>query len=348
MGGQSSRLPAPPRAADARIVTMAPEDGSSATQPAAKAAPAVETRGLRKTFGRFVAVDDLSIDVGQGEVFGFLGPNGAGKTTSVKMLMGLTHPTAGEARLLGRSLGDREARRRIGFLPELFRFHDWLTGEEVLDLHARLYGMDTAERQRRIPEVLDLVGMYDRRRERMRSYSKGMQQRIGIAQALLPDPRLVFLDEPTSALDPIGRLDVRAIIQTLRAEGRTVFLNSHLLSEVESVCDRVAIINRGRVAAIGPMRELLSRELLVDLRLGRLDGDVECLVALYGDVREIRRNDGRPALVTVEVRDEESIAALVDALVRAGVPVFGATPHHQSLESLFFEVVETSQDGQPV
>lgn len=305
---------------------------------------AVETRALRKVFGTFVAVDDLTIAVGEGEVFGFLGPNGAGKTTSVKMLMGLTRPTSGAAHLLGQPLGNREARRRIGFLPELFRFHDWLTGAELLDLHARLYGMSDAERRRRVPEVLHLVGMYGRRDERLRAYSKGMQQRIGLAQALLPDPKLVILDEPTSALDPIGRLDVRTIIQTLRAEGRTVFLNSHLLSEVESVCDRVAIINRGRVAATGPMRELLSRELLVELRLGRLDDDVERIVARQGAVRHIARDPGRPPVVTVEVRDEEMVARLIDALVAAGVPVYGATPHHRSLEELFFEVVETTPE----
>lgn len=311
---------------------------------ASSARLAVETRRLRKVFGGFVAVDDLTISVGEGEVFGFLGPNGAGKTTSVKMLMGLTRPTSGEARLLGRPLGDRAARSRIGFLPEMFRFHDWLTGEELLDLHARLYGMSAAERRRRVPEVLHLVGMYGRRGERLRSYSKGMQQRVGLAQALLPDPQLVILDEPTSALDPIGRLDVRTIIQTLRAEGCTVFLNSHLLSEVESVCDRVAIINRGRVAATGPMRDLLSRELLVELRLGRLDGDVEALIARHGAIRQVVRDPRRPATATVEVSDEEAVARLIDALVAAGVPVYGATPHHRSLEEVFFEVVETTPE----
>ena len=320
---------------------MPADDLAVAAEPARLA---VETRALRKVFGAFVAVDDLTIAVGEGEVFGFLGPNGAGKTTSVKMLMGLTRPTSGEARLLDRPLGNREARRRIGFLPEMFRFHDWLTGAELLDLHARLYGMTDAERRRRVPEVLHLVGMYGRRDERLRAYSKGMQQRIGLAQALLPDPKLVILDEPTSALDPIGRLDVRTIIQSLRAEGWTVFLNSHLLSEVESVCDRVAIINRGRVAATGPMRELLSRELLVELRLGRIDDDVERLIARFGSIRDVARDPLRPAIVTVEMGDEEAVARLIDALVAASVPVFGATPHHRSLEELFFEVVETTPE----
>ena len=305
---------------------------------------AIETGSLRKVFGSFVAVDDLTIAVGQGEVFGFLGPNGAGKTTSVKMLMGLTRPTSGVAHLLGRPLGDRNARRRIGFLPELFRFHDWLTGEELLELHAQLYGMAEPERRRRIPEVLQQVGMYGRRAERLRSYSKGMQQRIGLAQALLPDPKLVILDEPTSALDPIGRLDVRTIIQSLRAEGTTVFLNSHLLSEVESVCDRVAIINRGRVVAAGSMRDLLNRELLVELRLGRLDDDVRRIIERYGGVRHIVNDPGRPPVITVEARDEETVALLIDALVAAAVPVYGATPHHLSLEELFFEVVETTPE----
>lgn len=300
---------------------------------------AVETTRLRKAYGRFIAVSDLTLAVRQGEVFGFLGPNGAGKTTSIKMLMGLVRPTSGQARLLDRPLGDREAKRKVGFLPELFRFHDWLTGEELLDFHGKLYGMSVAERRRRIPEVLELVGLTHRAKQPVRSYSKGMQQRAGLAQALLNDPKIVFLDEPTSALDPLGRLDVRTIIGGLRDEGKTVFLNSHLLSEVESVCDRVAIINRGTVAAVGPMEELLRRELLIELRLGRWGEDIEAIVLRFGTIRDVRLGDSFP-VVSVELDDEERVARLIDALVGRGVPIYGATPHRLSLEELFFEVVE--------
>ncbi|MCO5178234.1 MAG: ABC transporter ATP-binding protein [Thermomicrobiales bacterium] len=322
--------------------TAASRDVSRASfQPAA-----LETQHLHKRFGRVVAVDDLTIRVAAGEVFGFLGPNGAGKTTSIKMLMGLTRPTSGTARLLDRPLGDREARKRIGFLPEMFHFHEWLTGAELLDMHARLYGMSATERRARIPEVLEQVGMFSRRDQRLDSYSKGMKQRIGLAQALLPDPLVVFLDEPTSALDPIGRIDVRRIIQTLRDDGRTVFLNSHLLSEVESVCDRVAIINRGRVAATGPMRDLLGRELVVNLRLGRYDDDVQRAVMSFATMHGVERVRDA-SVVAVEVGDEETIARLVDALVALGVPVYGVTPHQQTLEDLFIQVVDASDERDP-
>jgi ABC-2 type transport system ATP-binding protein len=303
---------------------------------------AVETRALRKVYGRSVVVNDLSLTVRQGEVFGFLGPNGAGKTTSVKMLMGLIRPTSGQAWLLGRPLGDREAKRKIGFLPELFRFHDWLSGEELLDLHGKLYGMSSAERRRRIPEVLELVGLAERRKDLVHSYSKGMQQRAGLAQALLNDPSVVFLDEPTSALDPVGRLEVRNIIRTLRDSGKTVFLNSHLLSEVEMVCDRVAIINRGPVAAIGTVHELLRREPVVALVVGDTGFDLRGLLERHGDLRSVERTGDR-ITAQLAVSDDASIATVVDELVRAGVPVYAVTPHGPTLEELFFEIV--SADG---
>jgi ABC-2 type transport system ATP-binding protein len=299
---------------------------------------AVETLSLRKVFGRFVSVADLSIQVRQGEVFGFLGPNGAGKTTSIKMLMGLVRPTSGTARLLGKPLGDRGAKRQIGFLPELFRFHDWLTGEEFLELHGKLYGMSAAERRRRIPEVLGMVGLADRGHQPLRSYSKGMQQRAGLAQALLNSPRVVFLDEPTSALDPVGRRDVRDIIRRLRDEGRTVFLNSHLLSEVESVCDRVAIINHGQVAAVGPMRELLRRELTVEFRLDDWNEVIADSLRRHGSVEGVHDDAGH-VVVAVTIEDDEQVARAVDALVAAGARVYGVTPHSLTLEELFFEVV---------
>jgi ABC-2 type transport system ATP-binding protein len=311
------------------------------------APPAVETRGLRKVYRGSVAVADLTLDIRQGEVFGLLGPNGAGKTTSVKMLMGLVRPTAGSARLLGRPLGDREAKRRIGFLPELFRFHDWLTGAELLDFHGKLYGMSAAERRRRIAEVLELVGLARRAAEPVRSYSKGMQQRAGLAQALLNDPDLVFLDEPTSALDPLGRLEVRNIIRTLREAGKTVVLNSHLLSEVEMVCDRVAIVNRGQVAAVGPIRELVGEELAVELVIDSCRNDAETLLARYGTVRDVVADGPERQKVRLEVHDDDAIAAVIGELVRAGVRVYAATPIQATLEELFFDIVAAEQPERP-
>ncbi|MDW8005256.1 MAG: ABC transporter ATP-binding protein [Thermomicrobium sp.] len=306
---------------------------------------AIETRGLRKVYGDRVALADLSITVGYGEVFGFLGPNGAGKTTAVKMLVGLIRPTAGDGRVLGYPLGDHRARRQIGYLPELFRFHDWLTGEELLDLHGQLYGLSRAERRRRIPEVLELVGLTEAARRRVRTYSKGMQQRIGIAQALLAAPRLVILDEPTSALDPLGRRDVRDLIRRLRADGVTVFLNSHLLSEVEAVCDRVAFVNHGRVIAIGPLDELLRGELVVEFRLGALpDGTLAALERIV-QVEDVRSGE-HPVLIA-RAPDETRIARAVDLLVAAGVPVYGVIPERRSLEDLFVRLVE-DQEQSPV
>src|SRR5262249_39850275 len=198
---------------------------------------AIRTRGLRKVFGARVAVRDLTLDVPRGEVFGLLGPNGAGKSTSVKMLLGLIFSTSGKAEILGRPAGDVKARSKVGFLPEHFRFYEWLTPAELLKLHGRLYGMSQGVLSERIPTLLDLVGLTPHRDKRLQEFSKGMLQRIGLAQALLNDPELIFLDEPTSGLDPFGRRMVRDVIKAQRDRGATVLLNSHLLGEVEITCD---------------------------------------------------------------------------------------------------------------
>src|SRR5436309_5800386 len=206
----------------------------------------LETHGLRKQFGGKVAVADLTLTLRRGEVFGFLGPNGAGKTTSIKMLLGLVAPTAGTARLLGAPIGSIYARARLGFLPEHFRFHDWLTGREFLRCHGQLYRMSTGRLAARIEELLARIDLLDAADRKLREYSKGMLQRVGLAQALLNQPELVFLDEPTSGLDPLGRLLVRDVIHELRARGTAVFLNSHLLGEIEATCDRVVFLKAGR------------------------------------------------------------------------------------------------------
>jgi ABC-2 type transport system ATP-binding protein len=218
----------------------------------------IETTSLRKQYGALTAVDGINLSVDAGEVFGFLGPNGAGKTTTVKMLLGLVAPSAGEARVLGCRPGDPAAMRRIGFLPEHFRFPPWLTAYNFLDTHGQLYGMSAAERRKRIPGLLERVGLGGRARSRLGEFSKGMQQRVGLAQALLNEPALIFLDEPTSGLDPVGRYEVREIIRELRQRGVTVFLNSHFLSEVEVTCDRVAIVKRGRLVRVGSLEELFG------------------------------------------------------------------------------------------
>ncbi len=306
--------------------------------------PAIEARGLQKAFGDLVAVDDLTITVGQGEVYGFLGPNGAGKSTTVKILTGLIRPTAGEARLLGRKLGDRRTKREIGYLPELFRFHDWLTANEFLDVHGRLAGMTRSQRQQRIPEALQLVGLTGRGDDRLRTFSKGMQQRAGLAQALLHNPKLIFLDEPTSALDPIGRRIVRDVIRELSAAGTTIFLNSHLLSEVELVSDRVAILNRGVVVAEGRLDELRPQGFAVSLRLDGWSDERRDVVMRLATIDSLEQLADDLAALTVTVPDEATIAELVAGLVGVGARVYEVTPRKETLEDLFVNLVDQA-DG---
>ena len=205
-------------------------------------------------FGTKVAVSNLSLTVRRGEIFGFLGPNGAGKSTSIKMLLGLVKPSSGQAFVLGVPSDDIDVRAKIGFLPEDFRFYTWLTASELLKLHGRLGGMPASLLRERVPALLDLVGLSAHREKRLREFSKGMLQRIGLAQALIHEPELVFLDEPTSGLDPMGRRLVRDVIRAQRDRGATVFLNSHILSEIEIACDRVVFIKEGEVVASHNLR----------------------------------------------------------------------------------------------
>ena len=297
---------------------------------------AIETDGLRKVFGDNVAVRGLSLQVQQGEVFGFLGPNGAGKTTSIKMLLGLVAPTAGTATLLGAPLGDRAARARIGFLPEHFRFHDWLTAGEFLTLHGQLYGLPPGRLRPRLAELLELVGLTPFRDKPLRTFSKGMLQRIGLAQALLNDPALVFLDEPTSGLDPVGRRLVRDIIRDLRSLGTTVFLNSQLLSEVEITCDRVAFIKHGEVVRVSDLKTLVDGETSVTVRAGGLTPETLAGLSQWG--RNLRADGDH---LTLTVADTAALPAITRYLVAQGADVYALTPQHLSLEELFIQIVGT-------
>jgi len=297
----------------------------------------IETEHLRKEYSRKVAVADLNLQVGQGEVFGFLGPNGAGKTTSIKMLLGLAAPTKGEARLLGKPIGQPAARSRVGFLPEHFRFHDWLTGEEFLHLHGRLYGMADADRKQRVPELLKRVGLEEHANKKLRGYSKGMLQRAGLAMALLNRPAIVFLDEPTSGLDPVGRILVRDIIREERAQGATVFLNSHLLSEVEVTCDRVVFIKQGTVIKAVAMNELEQGAVPVEIRTGPLPTDRAALLNGLNRFGRDARAEGDRLYVTID--DQSRLPDLARWLIGQGLDVYALTPQHISLESLFLQVV---------
>lgn len=294
----------------------------------------LETNYLTKMYGSKTGCSDICLALDKGQIFGFLGPNGAGKSTLVKMLVGLLFPTSGTASILGRPLGDLEARRKMGFLPENFRYQEWLTGEELLSFHASLYKLAGEEKRRRIPYVLEQVGLAGKGNQKIGSYSKGMQQRLGLACALLPDPDLVFLDEPTSALDPLGRREVREIMLELRSRGKTVFLNSHLLSEVEMVCDRVAIINQGRILATGSMEELLVDTVDVEMQVEGLTP------SLVNELESLSRSccvNG--ALVSLTLGSREEIPSIAAAVVRSGAQLFSLQAKHNSLEDLFVSLI---------
>jgi ABC-2 type transport system ATP-binding protein len=273
-------------------------------------------------------------------VFGFLGPNGAGKTTSLKMLLGLVEPTAGRGTVLGRPLGNRPARAQLGFLPEHFRFHDWLTGRELLHFHGRLYGMPAARITARAEELLARVDLIDAAHRKLREYSKGMLQRIGLAQALMNDPALVFLDEPTSGLDPIGRLLVRDIIRELKARGTSVFLNSHLLGEVEATCDRVVFVKQGR--SIHELELAAAGEsLAVELELG--GADAETLAGLASLARPGGPFEHVNGVVRLEVANEETLPALAQLVVGRGARLYRMSAARKSLETWFLEVMGEDQ-----
>lgn len=313
---------------------------------------AIRTHGLRKLYGTKVAVADLTLEVPKGEVFGFLGPNGAGKSTAVKMLLGLVKPNDGEASVLGHRPGDQQALRMIGFLPEHFRFHEWLHAAELLDVHGRLYGMDAPARRRRIPQVLELVGLAEQARRPISGFSKGMLQRIGLALALLNEPTLVFLDEPTSALDPFGRMLVRTIIHDLKQQGTTVFLNSHLLGEVEATCDRVAFIRAGTILDTQVLTELGAGRLRVEIKVDVITPTLEQTLAEL-----VHATDGnmiplcpppsvKETTLMYDILDEALIPEIAERTVRSGARLYGLTSRRRSLEQLFLDIVGAEDSGQ--
>ena len=312
---------------------VAEETKAAAPPSAAAGTPAVKTVELSKRFGRTVALASLTMTVPRGEVFGFLGPNGAGKTTAVKLLLGLLRPTSGEGWLLGKPVGDLGTRRHIGYLPELFRYQSWLSAEEVLALHCELAPLPRSSWKDEIKTVLDTVGLSDRASDRVGTFSKGMQQRLGLGAALLGEPELVFLDEPTSALDPVGRHDVREIIRGLASRGTAVFLNSHLLSEVEQVCDRVAVVDHGRVIASGTMDELLGGTAVRVRVVGLTPADKNKL-------SDFGRIDDEDDQLTFANLSPDRVPDLVAAIVGMGGRVFEVAPRHQTLEDRFLQLLE--------
>jgi ABC-2 type transport system ATP-binding protein len=301
--------------------------------------PAVWASGLRKRYGAQQAVADVSLEVGRGQVVGLLGPNGAGKTSVIKMLLGLVRPDAGEVLLLGWPATDPAARARVGYLPELFRYQPWLSPTEVLALHVRLSGVTVPAREQQ--DCLALVGLADRAGDRLGGFSKGMQQRLGLAVALVARPELVVLDEPTSALDPLGRVDVRDIVLSLRSRGVAVLLNSHLIGEVERVCDRVVILDRGRVAASGTLEELLGQH---EVRLHLTDLPAGADARLHAAGRVAREGDW----FTVALPADDAGTAvpdLVGDLVALGTRVHAVEPVRISLEERLLGILRAGQEA---
>lgn len=297
--------------------------------------PAVWCSDLRKRYGRRTAVHDVSLSVGRGEVVGLLGPNGAGKTSVIKMLLGLVRPDAGEVLLLGRPARDPQAREGVGYLPELFRYQPWLSAAEVLALHVRLAGAQVGESERL--DRLGLVGLGERAHDRVGGFSKGMQQRLGLAVALVARPELVVLDEPTSALDPVGRADVRDIVLSLKAQGVAVLLNSHLIGEVERVCDRVVILDQGRVSASGTLAELLGRR-EVRMRLEHVGPQARARLAAVGELTE---EAGWFTVLLAEPEHTSAVPDLVEDLVGLGVRVHAVEPGRISLEERLLDILRT-------
>jgi len=310
---------------------------------------AIRTRELSKDYHvgfwrprPYRALDRLSIDVASGEVFGFLGPNGAGKTTTLKLLMQLVFPTSGAAEILGRPVGDVRVRQRIGYLPENPYFYDHLTAEELLDYYGRLFDMSSADRRKRVPATLDRVGIGAERRLALRKFSKGMLQRVGIAQALLNDPEVLFLDEPMSGLDPLGRRDVRALMLELRDQGRTIFFSSHILSDAEALCSQVAIVAKGRLAASGRLTDLQEFrvngwELVMSgvpaAALERVRARARRVVSVAGDRYVIDLPpDGHPEDMLRE-------------LIADGATLVSLTPVRETLEDVFVRRVAEMGEG---
>ena len=294
--------------------------------------------GLRKRFGTLTAVDDLSLEVRDGEIFGLLGPNGAGKTTLVKVLLGICHATAGQARLMGRPVGDARARREVGYLPEHLRLPDFLNAETALHFLGRLSGMPSEARRKAVPELLERVGLASRRRSKVRTFSKGMIQRLGLAQALLHRPRLLVLDEPTDGVDPIGRKEIRDVLLELRGTGTTIFLNSHLLSEIEMICDRVAILDHGKILRVGDVRELTRRR---DRWRIAVEGDVD---AARAALAETRSPDVVRGALEFSATSAEELNAAIDLLRAKGVLIREVHAVSASLEEAFLEIVGHSRE----
>jgi ABC-2 type transport system ATP-binding protein len=306
-------------------------------------AAAIETKKLTKTYksrihGKVNVVDHLDLHVEEGEIFGFLGPNGAGKTTTIKMLLGIIYPTSGEGYVLGKEIGDMDVHRLISYVPERPYYYEYMTGMELLRFYGSLFGIND---QAKFEALLEKVNLHRDMSKTISQYSKGMQQRIGLAQSLLNDPRLLFLDEPTGGLDPIAHREIRDLILSFREEGRTVFISSHELSEVELICDRVAIINRGVIERQGKLSELL--------RGGRIEITVDAVDERF--LKDLKIEDGNvrslPLGHLLDVPEDQDPNGIIDAIRNQGGRIVSVVPRKKRLEDLFIETVSSQPANRP-
>lgn len=312
----------------------------------------IRVEGLTKRFpsgwpGRppTTVLDGLSLSVGQGEIYGFLGPNGSGKTTTIKVLIGLIRATSGTAELLGKPVGDVPTRRRIGFLPESPYFYDYLTAEEFLTFYGHLAGMDRAGLARRVSQLLEVVGLVEARTRQLRKFSKGMLQRVGLAQALIHDPELVILDEPMSGLDPIGRKQVRDLILGLRDQGKTVFFSTHIIPDVEMICDRVGVIVKGKLLATGRVDELVNQGHTQSVEIACQGIAAERIPAIQALASRVVQR-GSHSLIVLPRPD--SLEQALAEIRKQGGTLISVTPHKGSLEELFFTSQGPVEQARPV
>ena len=311
---------------------------------------AIETNNLTKNFGSLTAVNKLNLKVQKNTIHGFLGPNGAGKTTTIKILVGLLKPSEGSAKVLGQEVhGDKaDARLRVGYMPELPRFPKHLKGTELLDIYGRMYGMSQQERAEQIPKLIDLVGLKGRENDLIGKYSKGMQQRIGIAQALLSNPELVILDEPSIGLDPVGMVEVRELVKAISKEGITVFFSSHLLFEVEQICDHVTIINKGSLLVSDTLQNvssMLSGPAMIHVELANLSDAVIAAVKKLPFVSGAWKTGNT---LSIQITTHDDVRAQVSQeITRSGGVIVGMSQRTSNLEDVFIQLVSKDKGGKP-
>jgi len=305
---------------------------------------AIETDGLTKRYKGSrrkpgtLAVDNLSFQVQEGEIFGFLGPNGAGKTTTIYVLLGLLRPTSGGGRLLGLPFGEPDALRRVGFLPEYVNLHDYYTADGMLNYYAKLSNLDHEKARERVHFVLERLGMADLCNKRISRMSRGQVQRLGLAQAFLGDPDLIILDEPTSSLDPVGRKEVKDMLLELRAEGKTIIISSHILSDIEALCDRVGILRNGQLVTIGKLDDLLKTEDSVRITTEKLPAEAVQEIEKLGGIVT-----GSPTVFEIDLPDKEKQYDVMAVLQKNDCPLHSVASRKASLEDLFFDLMKGEQ-----